>query len=72
MTILCDDGNLLECASITLVAALKHFRHPDTTMSGDKPVVHSLRDRDPVPLTFTHHPIFSTYSFLEKGYVLAV
>ncbi|CAG0922007.1 unnamed protein product [Notodromas monacha] len=67
MNVISDDGNLLECASIALIAALKHFRYPVTTMDGDQPIIHSIREKDPCALVFTHNPVFTTFSFLGKG-----
>ena len=37
--ILDDCGNIYDCASLAVLAALKHFKHPDVTIDGSKVTV---------------------------------
>jgi len=50
------------------MAALRHFRRPDVTVDGDSITLHSLRDRDPVPLSIIHHPLCVTVSYFGDGH----
>lgn len=36
MHFLDDEGNMLDCASIAAMAALRHFRRPDVTVLGEE------------------------------------
>lgn len=62
-----DDGNLLECTSIAAVAALAHFKRPDVTVVGTEVTVHSLDDREPVPLNLHHMPISVCMALYDQG-----
>ncbi|XP_074651110.1 exosome complex component RRP45-like [Tubulanus polymorphus] len=65
--ILNHDGNLIDAASLAGITALSHFRRPDVSVCGDEITIHSLEDRDPVPLSVHHMPICTTFAFFEKG-----
>ncbi|GAA5931734.1 exosome complex component RRP45 [Sporobolomyces koalae] len=58
-----DCGNLLDCASIAAITALRHFRKPDVTVNGEEIIIHSMTERVPVPLAIHHSPICLTYAF---------
>ena len=36
---LADDGNLLDCAALASMGALKHFRKPDVEVLGDQVII---------------------------------
>ncbi|KAK4332687.1 Exosome complex component RRP45 [Rhodotorula toruloides] len=58
-----DEGNLLDCASIAAMTALRHFRKPDVTVVGEEVTVHSMTERVPVPLAIHHSPMCLTFAF---------
>jgi exosome complex component RRP45 len=59
------DGNVQDALSLASVAALAHFRRPDVTVVGDTVTVHSVEDRQPVPLALHHLPISCTFAFFD-------
>ncbi|RDW65449.1 hypothetical protein BP5796_10141 [Coleophoma crateriformis] len=61
--VLSSDGNLTDAACISIIAALQHFRKPDTSTSGEGVTVYTLAEREPVPLSLLHHPLCVTFSF---------
>eukprot|EP00158_Paraphelidium_tribonemae_P001469 Partr_v1_DN24430_c1_g1_i1_m66589 putative Exosome complex len=65
VSILADDGNLMDAVSIAAVASLLHFRRPDVTVvgGGDQVTIHSLEERHPVPLSIHHVPLCVTFAF---------
>ncbi|KAL8689930.1 MAG: hypothetical protein Q9218_004508 [Villophora microphyllina] len=65
--ILSHDGNLLSACSIAILAALQHYRIPDTTVKGGEVTVHGLDEREPVPLALLHHPLCVTMALFEGG-----
>ncbi|EGC33294.1 hypothetical protein DICPUDRAFT_154682 [Dictyostelium purpureum] len=64
--ILDDCGNLLDCASISVIAALLHFRKPDVTVIGNEATIHPIDEREPVPLSIHHTPISITFGFFPN------
>ncbi|GAA5835168.1 hypothetical protein JCM3766R1_006890 [Sporobolomyces carnicolor] len=60
-----DCGNMLDCASIAAITALRHFRKPDVTVNGEDIIIHSMTERVPVPLAIHHSPICLTYAFFN-------
>ena len=65
MHVLSHDGNLVDAASIAVIAALQHFRKPDVSVEGETVTVWSLREREPVPLSLLHFPLCVSFSFYE-------
>ncbi|KAL8783932.1 MAG: hypothetical protein Q9213_004262 [Squamulea squamosa] len=65
--ILSHDGNLLDICCIAVLAALQHYRIPDTTVRGEEVTVHSVEERNPVPLAMLHHPLCVTMALFEGG-----
>lgn len=65
--VLDHDGNLTDCAALAAVAALLHFRRPDVTVVGERVTVHSVEDRQPVPLSLHHLPLCVTVGFVEAA-----
>lgn len=63
MHVLSHDGNLLDAASIGVLAALLHYRREDTEVRGEEVVVFTRRERDGVPLSLLHWPLAVTFSF---------
>lgn len=61
--VLSHDGNLVDPACIAVVAALRHFRKPDTTTEGENVTIYTPAEREPVPLSWLHSPFCITYSF---------
>ncbi|WWC98319.1 hypothetical protein V866_005210 [Kwoniella sp. B9012] len=63
---LSDSGNLLDCASLASMMALKHFRKPDVEVIGDEVIIHSPEERAPVPLAIHHTPLCLTFAYFEN------
>ncbi|KAG0005084.1 hypothetical protein BGZ79_006947 [Entomortierella chlamydospora] len=61
------DGNLVDAACIAAITALQHFRRPDVTVVGEEVTIHSLEQRNPVPLSIHHIPICVTFAFFDNG-----
>jgi len=61
--VLSSDGNLVDCACVSVIAALVHFRKPDTEVTGGKVTVYTTSERDPVPLSILHWPFCVTFNF---------
>lgn len=60
VTVYNDEGNAMDAAMWAAIAALRHFRRSEITVSGDVVTVHSPHDRDPIPLALHHIPIAIT------------
>jgi len=61
------DGNLIDASCIAVIAALQHFRKPDTSTEGEAVTVYTLAEREPVPLSLLHFPLCVTFSFYAGG-----
>ncbi|KAJ1909918.1 3'-5'-exoribonuclease [Tieghemiomyces parasiticus] len=59
------DGSLLDAACFAAISALTHFRRPDVSVIGEEVTVHSIEERNPVPLGIHHYPICITFAFFE-------
>ncbi|KAG8928804.1 hypothetical protein FRC02_006446 [Tulasnella sp. 418] len=64
---LSDEGNMLDCACLAGITALKHFRKPEVEVIGDEVTIHSPEERAPVPLAMHHMPICITFAFFEDS-----
>ncbi|KAG7098544.1 hypothetical protein E1B28_000480 [Marasmius oreades] len=62
---LADSGNLLDCACLAGLVALKHFRRPEVEVVGDKVTVHPPTSRAPLPLSLHHTPYCFTFAFFH-------
>ncbi|WWD20843.1 hypothetical protein CI109_105320 [Kwoniella shandongensis] len=62
---LSDSGNLLDCAAMAGMAALRHFRKPEVEVIGDEVIIHSPDERAPVPLAIHHTPLCVTFAYFE-------
>ncbi|ETW76361.1 hypothetical protein HETIRDRAFT_328837 [Heterobasidion irregulare TC 32-1] len=60
---LADAGNLLDCACLAALVALRHFRRPDVEVVGDEVTVHPPTSRAPVPLAMHHTPFCLTFAY---------
>lgn len=49
-----DEGNMLDCASIAAMTALRHFRKPDATVVGEEVTI--VRLSLSLPLSLVHVP----------------
>ncbi|KAF7323182.1 Exosome complex component rrp45 [Mycena chlorophos] len=70
---LADAGNMLDCACLAGIVALKHFRRPDVEVTGEEVTVHPASERAPIPLAMNHTPFCFTFAFfpdLETAPVL--
>jgi exosome complex component RRP45 len=61
--VLSHDGNLIDASCLAVVAALRHFRRPDTSMEGETLTVYTPAERELVPLSWLHSPFCVTFSF---------
>jgi len=64
---LADAGNLLDCACLAGIVALKHFRRPDVEVIGEEVTVHLPSERAPVPLAIHHTPFCFTFAFFSDA-----
>lgn len=65
--VLSQQGSLLTCSSISLLAALLHYRIPASEVRGGELTVFSTGQRDPVPLALLHHPLCLAIAFFPKA-----
>ncbi|KAI0481208.1 ribosomal protein S5 domain 2-like protein [Xylariaceae sp. FL0804] len=69
--VLSHDGNLIDGSCIAVVAALRHFKKPDTSIEGEILTVYTPAEREPVPLSWLHSPFCVTFSFFgETGEIV--
>lgn len=62
------DGNLVDATSIGVVAALLHYRRPEVSIAdNNKPVIHSVEEKAPVPLSILHLPLCVTFAFFAAA-----
>lgn len=61
--VISHDGNLIDCSCMAVVAALRHFRKPDTSIEGGTLTVYTPAEREPVSLGWLHSPFCVTFSF---------
>ncbi|KAG6805202.1 hypothetical protein H0H92_000310, partial [Tricholoma furcatifolium] len=64
---LSDGGNMLDCACLAGIVALKHFRRPDVEVIGDEVTIHEPTERAPVPLAIHHTPFCFTFAFFSDS-----
>ncbi|KAI0597693.1 ribosomal protein S5 domain 2-type protein [Biscogniauxia sp. FL1348] len=69
--VLSHDGNLIDGSCLAVVAALRHFRKPDTSIEGETLTIYTPAEREPVPLSWLHSPLCITFSFFgEEGDII--
>ncbi|KAH9914367.1 ribosomal protein S5 domain 2-like protein [Epithele typhae] len=61
--VLADAGNMVDCACLAGIVALKHFRRPEVEVEGEDVTVHPPSERAPVPLSMPHTPFAFTFAF---------
>ncbi|KAJ6496459.1 ribosomal protein S5 domain 2-type protein [Mycena vitilis] len=64
---LADAGNMLDCACLAGIVALKHFRRPDVEVIGDEVTIHPPSERAPIPLSMHHTPFCLTFAFFPDS-----
>ncbi|KAJ7220064.1 ribosomal protein S5 domain 2-type protein [Mycena pura] len=64
---LSDAGNMLDCACLAGIVALKHFRRPDIEVTGDEVTIHPPSERAPIPLSMHHTPFCFTFAFFPDA-----
>ncbi|KAI0919892.1 hypothetical protein AcW1_002971 [Taiwanofungus camphoratus] len=69
---LADAGNLLDCACLAGVVALKHFRRPEVEVVGDEVAIHHPSERAPMPLSMHHTPFCLTFAYFPDPAILPV
>ncbi|KAJ3303727.1 Exosome complex component RRP45 [Kappamyces sp. JEL0829] len=65
--VLDHDGNVLDAACISTIAALLHFKRPDVTVSGLDVVVHPPEEKSLIALSIHHIPISITFGLYSNG-----
>ena len=66
------DGNITDALSIAAIASMCHFRRPDVTVCGEDVTIHSMEDRDPIPLNIHHMPMCVSFAFYDNGNYMLV
>ncbi|KAG5806036.1 hypothetical protein H9Q71_009372 [Fusarium xylarioides] len=64
--VLTHDGNLTDAACLAVVAALRDFRKPDSSIEGENLTIYTPAEREPVPLSWLHSPFCVTFSFFGE------
>lgn len=67
LTVLDYCGNAVDCLTVAAAAALRHFRRPEVTAVGEEATIHSLDEREPVPLAIHHNPMTVSFAFFHQG-----
>eukprot|EP00124_Ichthyophonus_hoferi_P000940 Ihof_evm1s41 gene=Ihof_evmTU1s41 len=65
-------GNAVDAVAMAAAAALRHFRRPDVTVSGEEATIHDIEEREPVPLAIHHNPMTVSFAFFTGGDYLVV
>lgn len=67
VTILNHEGNLIETASVSALAALAHFRRPEVSIEDGNVIVHPFEMRDPIGFTMLHFPFLMKFAFFKEA-----
>lgn len=67
VTVLNHEGNIMDCVSIAALLALSHFKRPDVTTTGEQIIIHTIQDKDPLPIVLHHYPVCVTYAIFEEN-----
>lgn len=67
VNVLNHEGNVIDCASIAALTALAHFKRPDVSLNGEEVVIHTIYERDPIPIGINHFPMCVSYGIFNKG-----
>ena len=66
LIVLNSDGNLSECTSIALTAALLHFKRPHVTVIDDQLRIHSFEEKHPLSINLLCYPFLTKFAFYDK------
>eukprot|EP00055_Hartaetosiga_balthica_P002129 m.2836 g.2836 ORF g.2836 m.2836 type:complete len:277 (-) comp1951_c0_seq1:40-870(-) len=66
VTVINDDGNVGDASVLAALAGLLHFRRPHVSMEGEKIVIHTLEEHEPVSLSINHKPINITTALFDN------
>lgn len=67
VTVLNHEGNLIETASISALAALAHYKRPEVGIEEGNVIVYSHESREPVGLTMIHYPFLIKFAFFKEA-----
>lgn len=67
VTILNHEGNLIEVASVSSLAALAHFRRPEVSVDDGNVIIQSPELREPVRFTMLHFPFLVKFAFFKDA-----
>ncbi|KAI8925856.1 ribosomal protein S5 domain 2-type protein [Entophlyctis helioformis] len=70
--VLDHEGNILDCACIAAMCALLHFKRPDVTVTGEDVTIHTMEEKNPIPLSIHHIPICVTFGFFNSGETIVI
>lgn len=62
-----DDGNALDVCVMAVMSSLMHARRPDVTVTGKEVRVHSIDEREPLPLPIHHVPLSISFALFGAG-----
>lgn len=62
-----DDGNCVDACVMAVMSSLMHARRPDVTVTGKEVRVHSVDEREPVPLPVHHIPLAVSFALFGAG-----
>ncbi|EPE04893.1 exosome complex exonuclease rrp45 [Ophiostoma piceae UAMH 11346] len=65
--VMAHDGNLVDASCLAVVAALRHFRKPETSIEAGVLTVYTPAEREPVPLSWLHSPFCITFSYFSSS-----
>lgn len=65
--ILDNQGNMVDCANLAAIAALRHFKKPEVVVTGEEVRVFTIEERQPAPLSILHSPLSVTIAFIQTG-----
>lgn len=71
INVLNHEGNVIDCASMAALTALAHFKRPDVSLNGEEVIIHTIYERDPIPIGINHFPICVSYGIFNKGKLAA-
>ncbi|CAK7265390.1 3'-5'-exoribonuclease [Sporothrix epigloea] len=70
--VLSHDGNLVDAACLAVVAVLRHFRKPETSIENGVLTIYTPAEREPVPLSWLHSPFCVTFSYFGSEAEIAL
>lgn len=62
-----DDGNCIDACVMAIMSSLMHARRPDVTVTGKEVRIHSVDEREPVPLPIHHVPLSVSFALFGAG-----